>query len=274
MGSTDVSIHRLLKYIKFIQAGYKNITYHNKTHAADLCQTFNYFLVNGGLVNAAKMDKIEILSCLIAACIHDFEHPGVNNAFLVNMCDEKAIRHNDVSVLENHHVAASFDAMLTEDRNWACDFNNADFKKIRHMIIQTVLATDMTKHFKEVGHLKSRLNAKDFDITQGLDKESFINFLFHMADISNPCKNWELCKLWTELLFVEFFAQGDLEKQHNFPISLNCDRVTTSIGGSQLGFIDFVVKPAFQTIIKVLPKVEFIELRLDENKLKWKNSAA
>ena len=217
------------------------------------------------------MDKIEILSCLISACVHDFEHPGVNNVFLVNMCDEKAIRHNDVSVLENHHVAASFDAMFNDDRNWACNFNNADFKKIRHMIIQTVLATDMTKHFAEVGHLKTRSSASDFDLTQGKDKESAINFIFHMADISNPAKNWQLCKLWTELLFVEFFAQGDLEKQNNFPVSLFYDRETTNLASSQSGFIDFIVKPAFLAIAKILPKVDFIDKRLEENKSNWKD---
>lgn len=45
---------------------------------------------------------------MIAAALHDYDHPGVNSVFLVNMNDEKAIRHNDVSVLENHHLAASF----------------------------------------------------------------------------------------------------------------------------------------------------------------------
>jgi cGMP-inhibited 3',5'-cyclic phosphodiesterase A len=81
------------------------------------------------------MDAIEVLSCLMAGCLHDFEHPGVNNAFLVNMCDEKAIRHNDLSVLENHHIAASFNLMLDPKRNWACNFGTAEFKKVRALII-------------------------------------------------------------------------------------------------------------------------------------------
>ena len=64
----------------------------------------------------------------------------------------------------------------------------------------------MTKHFTELGHLKGRTTANDFDITQGKDKEAAIKFIFHMADISNPAKKWDTCKLWTDLLFVEFFA--------------------------------------------------------------------
>ena len=53
-----------------------------------------------------------------------------------------------------------------------------------------------------------------------------------MADISNPSKQWETCKLWTDLLFVEFFAQGDLEKINNFPVSLFYDRTTTNLAKS------------------------------------------
>lgn len=41
----------------------------------------------GGLKDTLKMDNLEQFSCLIAAALHDYEHPGVNNLFLVNMND-------------------------------------------------------------------------------------------------------------------------------------------------------------------------------------------
>ena len=77
----------------------------------------------------------------------------------------------------------------------------------------------MTKHFNELSHLNSRLGDEEFDVAETKDKELFIKFMFHLADISNPVKDWNLCKLWCDLLFVEFFAQGDLEAIHGFPIS-------------------------------------------------------
>jgi len=55
--------------------------------------------------------------------VHDFEHPGVNNVFLTKIQDPIAIRHNDISVLESHHIAASFELMLgTPSNNWANKF--------------------------------------------------------------------------------------------------------------------------------------------------------
>ena len=39
---------------------------------------------------------------------------------------------------------------------------NSDFKRCRHVIIQTVLNTDMTKHFAEKDNIASRMADEDF----------------------------------------------------------------------------------------------------------------
>jgi len=53
----------------------------------------------------------------IAAFIHDFEHPGVTNQFLVRVKHPIAIRYSDKAPLENHHVAAAFNLMNDSDLN-------------------------------------------------------------------------------------------------------------------------------------------------------------
>lgn len=58
-----------------------------------------------------KLDNLECIASYIAACVHDFEHPGVNNVFLVNKHDLIAVRHNDTAVLEQHHIASTFELM-------------------------------------------------------------------------------------------------------------------------------------------------------------------
>ncbi len=166
-----------------------------------------------------KLDNLEHASCLIAAAMHDYEHPGVNSVFLISMSDPIAVRHNDISILENHHLAASFMLMSDDpDCNWAIKMNQADFKRTRHVIIETVLMTDMSKHFVELSQLTTRMSDEDFNASDSKDKELFIKFMFHLSDISNPTKNFSLCRYWTDLLFVEFFAQGDLEKINGFPV--------------------------------------------------------
>jgi len=69
--------------------------------------------------------------------------------------------------------------------------------------------------------------------------------MFHLADISNPTKPWELCKHWTDLLFLEFFAQGDLERERGLDIGQMLDRNVTNVARCQIGFLDVIIKPSF-----------------------------
>ena len=72
--------------------------------------------------------------------------------------------------------------------NWANKFSTSDFKRIRKLMIQTVLATDMSKHFPDLGLLKSRMSSNEFDPETEKDKEMLLNLMFHLADISNTTK--------------------------------------------------------------------------------------
>ena len=44
--------------------------------------------------------------------VHDYEHMGLNNAYLSKMQHERALRYNDNHVNEHHHVAAAFTVLL------------------------------------------------------------------------------------------------------------------------------------------------------------------
>lgn len=47
----------------------------------------------------------QVLSALIAAAVHDANHPGRSSAFVIKTRHPLAILYNDMSVLENHHAS-------------------------------------------------------------------------------------------------------------------------------------------------------------------------
>lgn len=115
---------------------------------------------------------------------------------------------------------------------------------MRTKMIGCILATDMAKHFADQGKFKSRIGAEDFDPTT-TDKDLTMHMVFHLADISNPAKKFDICLKWTELLYVEFFYQGDLERDRGGPISYLMDRTTVNIAKAQVSFIDVIILPAY-----------------------------
>jgi len=177
--------------------------------------------------------------------VHDYEHPGVNNLYLINSADKLAIRYNDESVLESHHIAAASDLLKTPQYNVFRKMDDEERKEIRKRMVHMVLATDMSKHFKDLGTFKSKINSGSLD---PIDKDLHLclGMGMHLADISNPTKPWHLTQKWIELLFDEFFKQGDKEKKFKYPISDLMDRKSVNIAKAQLGFIDVIVLPSYE----------------------------
>lgn len=77
------------------------------THVASVLQMTHMLMVHGGVLKSKGADRLTLLASYIAALIHDFEHSGVNNDFLIKTQDELAVTYNLQSPLENHHLAAS-----------------------------------------------------------------------------------------------------------------------------------------------------------------------
>ena len=98
------------------------------------------------------------------------------------------------------------------------------------------------------------------------NQQKIIGFALHAADISNVAKETKICHKWRDLIFKEFFIQGDLEKSLGLNPSILCDRETTNVNKSQIGFISFIVKPTFDLLVNILPEIsplnDFIKINL------------
>ncbi|KAG9510483.1 Calcium/calmodulin-dependent 3',5'-cyclic nucleotide phosphodiesterase 1, partial [Fragariocoptes setiger] len=242
-------------FLTQVEAGYvkhKN-PYHNNLHAADVTQTVHYMLLQG-LAN--WLTDLEIFATLFAAIVHDYLHTGTTNNFHVMSRSETALVYNDRSVLENFHVSAAFRLLLEDDCNILANLSNDDYREFRSLVIDMVLATDMSSHFQQIKAMKTILNHSEFNA----DKSKVLSLVIHVSDISHPAKKWELHSHWTQLLMKEFFRQGDKEKQLNLECSPLCDRDTTLVAESQLGFIEFIVNPSMEVCGDVLDRVQLLIL--------------
>ncbi|XP_034196328.1 dual specificity calcium/calmodulin-dependent 3',5'-cyclic nucleotide phosphodiesterase 1A isoform X6 [Osmia lignaria lignaria] len=223
--------------------------YHNNLHAADVAQTMHYILCQTGLMN--WLTDLEIFATLVAAIIHDYEHTGTTNNFHVMSGSETALLYNDRAVLENHHISASFRILKEDECNILQNLSKEEFREFRSLVIDMVLATDMSFHFQQLKNMKNILSLAE----PSVDKSKAVSLVLHCCDISHPAKRWDLHHRWTMQLLEEFFRQGDKEKTLGLPFSPLCDRNNTLVAESQIGFIEFIVEPSMQVCSDMLETV-------------------
>jgi 3'5'-cyclic nucleotide phosphodiesterase len=207
-------------------------------HAADVAQTVHHVLCQTGLMH--WLTDLEIFATLVAALIHDYEHTGTTNNFHVMSGSDTAMLYNDRAVLENHHISAAFRVLNDDDCNILQNLSRDEYRELRTLIIDMVLATDMSFHFQQLKNMKNLLTLAEPTV----DKSKALSLVLHCCDISHPAKKWDLHHKWTMLLLEEFFRQGDLERELGLPFSPLCDRNNTLVAESQIGFIEFIVEPS------------------------------
>ncbi|KAI9202247.1 catalytic domain of phosphodiesterase 4d [Polychytrium aggregatum] len=233
---------RLINFLSRIEQGYHaDVPYHNSTHATDVLHGANWLLTQ--CADKFEPTSLELMALYVAAIIHDFEYPGLNNNYLIATANSKAILYNDRSVLENHHAAAGFDVLLQPECNFISHLPKDDYTELRQIVIDLVLATDLQHHhFSVMSMFKNKVIVTGtFDPnTSDEDRLLLFKMCIKCGDVSNPTKKWSIYEHWTKRILTEFFRQGDNELLNGLPISPYYDRENIFVPGSQLGFIDFI----------------------------------
>ncbi|XP_013205648.2 high affinity cAMP-specific and IBMX-insensitive 3',5'-cyclic phosphodiesterase 8A [Microtus ochrogaster] len=276
----------LRAWFQIIEANYHaSNPYHNSTHAADVLHATAYFLSRDKIKET--LDPIDEVAALIAATIHDVDHPGRTNSFLCNAGNELAVLYNDTAVLESHHAALAFQLTLENDKcNIFKNMDRNDYRTLRQGIIDMVLATEMTKHFEHVNKfinsITKPLSAQGDEETD--KSEDSINtmlrtpenralikrMMIKCADVSNPCRPLEYCIEWAARISEEYFSQTDEEKQLDLPVVMPVfDRNTCSIPKSQISFIDYFITDMFDAWDAFVDLPDLMQ-HLDDNFKYWK----
>ena len=107
------------------------------------------------------------MAAIFASSIHDVDHPGLTNQYLINTSmnyfilsmfilrnfkiifffmtgSELALMYNDESVLENHHLAVAFKLLQPKECDIFVSFNKKQRQTIRKMSIDMVSQLDIS----------------------------------------------------------------------------------------------------------------------------------
>lgn len=164
-------------------------------------------------------------------------------------------------------------------------FTPKEIQLIRKRMVESILMTDMATMKQMREDFQLHLNNRGIQDRKNVDriidftnektmeksKQLVSSVILHSCDISTSLRDFETSITWADLLFEEFFNQGDMEKAQGLEISMMCDRTTTNIAGGQAGFIQFVVLPIFYQLAEISPEIEELQIASGlKNIEKWK----
>ncbi|KAG7313398.1 hypothetical protein JYU34_000517 [Plutella xylostella] len=262
-----LDVAKAWKLFSLIEEGYHSSNpYHNSVHAADVTQAMHCFLQQKRIRD--HLEPVEVMASLIAAIAHDVDHPGVNQPFLIATSNHLAALYQNTSVLENHHWRAAISCLMQS--SLLAHIKDVE-KKLQDQISALILATDITRQQEYLSQFKAHMDADTLDLTLASHRLLVLQIALKCADISNPCRPWDISRKWSLKVCEEFFRQGDYERRLNLPVTALCDRHTTSIPKIQTGFFTYVVTPLISEWHRFL-QTELSSQMLQNllyNKAKW-----
>ena len=181
-----LDMQKLHNFLAEVQCDYGDNMYHCRKHGADVLLGMHLFL-NEHFI-APLLSPVQKVAALFAAMMHDYRHPGTNNAheikvrpssvcvvlcvcvcvrcahgrnmplncsFPVQAISSRTLRYSSESVLERHHLDSTFSCLHKPANNFLCLISRAQYDEFRSLVIEMVLATDLKQHFSFI----ARLNA-------------------------------------------------------------------------------------------------------------------
>ncbi|MEW5314060.1 MAG: hypothetical protein WDW38_005584 [Sanguina aurantia] len=253
---------QLARFLMAVEDGYQDNSYHNKRHAASVLQSLHVLLTRGELV-PHYADPATLLGCYIAAVIHDYEHVGLTNDFLVATSAPLAMRYNDRTPLENHHVSAAFLLLQQPGCAFLKHLPQSEQDKMRKLG-----GSGRTSLVDDNCHRRVSLQLRvPFSETE---RVLSLQMALKCADLGHLAQALLVHLKWVEGLEGEFFRQGDREKDLGLPVSPLFDRTKPGVSKSQVGFFDVCVLPLFSAFSSAFPAALPMTAAMRQNYTYWK----
>jgi len=226
------------------------VRYHNRLHAAAVLAS-TYWFMSKTIIFQNECDMSDWLAMITAAAVHDVAHSGHSNSFLIQTESDLAITYNDLTIMENYHLAHTFRLLKRPELNIMKKLPRDSQRRMRKEIINLVLATDMSKHNSKC----ERLSVEQGD--RNTNKDFLLKCTLHAADLCSNSLQWDTCFKFSKRIIEEFHDEGDQLRKRNLEVLPLFDRTSpdSSLASSQLTFIRFVVRPFYELLAHWVPEL-------------------
>uniref|UniRef100_K3XBL4 Phosphodiesterase n=1 Tax=Globisporangium ultimum (strain ATCC 200006 / CBS 805.95 / DAOM BR144) TaxID=431595 RepID=K3XBL4_GLOUD len=253
----------LPKFLRHVQDRYRrDMPFHNAAHAADVLHSLFMMLSSTGL--GEKISSHNQVGALLAAVMHDIEHSGLTNDFLIKTNHEIAQQFPTRAPMESKHIALALEAISNPKFNILTKMNAKQQAEVLTVVRETILATalcyqrellDEVQAVSDEDWYKTEVHSDEEVLIQPLQILS-LRCAMHVSDISQTMKPFTQHQKWVSRLTAEHFIQGVEDKRLAAGVSPPCCFEETWTQRdfllSQTGFLQNLALPAVATL-NVIP---------------------
>ena len=212
------------------------------------------------------------MAMIVTAICHDMGHSGRSNTFNVKAQTPLSLLYKDQPVMETFHCSSAIKTMAKPNCNILESLDNNLLHDFWILVINSILATDMSQHQKIIDEVSRRIGDNKLDLSNPQNRASMLKIIVKTADLSNLFRPFDTASSWASTLVEECFSQGDEEQKLGigFTSPMN-DRNSLELAKSQVSFLLTCGLPLVTVAVKAIPMFKPIEDQFQENIEKWKN---
>ncbi|CAH3179066.1 unnamed protein product [Porites lobata] len=262
-------IDELRRFVLTVKKNYRDVPYHNWTHAFAVAHSM-YLVIRSG---NEKFTALEALALFFACLCHDLDHRGRTNSWMKNEQTPLAAVYS-TSTMEHHHFNQTITILQHEGHNIFSHLSPAEYKTVLGYMKECILATDLALFFGNKSKLKDIVEKGQFSWDNQEHRKLLRAICMTACDLSACTKPWEIQLEIVKVIYQEFYAEGDLEKaQGKKPIAMKDRNTAHELPAHQVGFLVGICLPCYELLQKCIPETKPLVEGSQTNLQKWSRLA-
>ncbi|XP_034452405.1 cGMP-specific 3',5'-cyclic phosphodiesterase-like [Hippoglossus hippoglossus] len=270
----NIDYKSLCQWVLTVRRGYRNnVPYHNWNHALSTAQSMFAMLMATEQLQTI-FSRLEILALMIATLNHDLDHRGVSNSYIERSQQPLAQLYGHSS-LENHHYNLCLFILNNAGSQILSGLSTEDHRTALHTIKRAILATNLTVYMERRDEFFSLAKKSRVSWKSEKQRELLGSMLMTASDLSAITKPWPEQKRIADLVAMEFFAQGDKEREEFKiePIEIMNRENSTRLPYMQVEYIDEICYPLYKAVSGLFDNCTPLLNGCEKNRENWQHLA-
>ncbi|XP_006817553.1 cAMP and cAMP-inhibited cGMP 3',5'-cyclic phosphodiesterase 10A-like [Saccoglossus kowalevskii] len=260
---------KLVRFTLSVRKNYHKVPYHNWWHAFNVAHCMYRMLDHEQEI----FTELERQALIIACICHDLDHRGYTNQFMVKYETALASLYS-TSVMEQHHFNQTVTILQQDGHNIFDHLTSDVYKQVLGYIRHYILATDLAQFFSNHKQVTRFCADQTFNIENTYHRNKLQAIMMSACDLSACAKTWPVQKKTVEIIYEEFYAQGDLEKKKGgVPLPMMDRDNAHNLPKEQVNFLRIFCEPLYGTLAVIFPHLSPLLENTKDNIHKWDNLA-